>query len=304
MPSVFNKGTKILVVLSLLLAGFFVVSCGGSSDSERKTPIRNQVKPDTLSMIIKFDNSLFPIPSPYQAAALVKKNGIPFEDNLVNSQSNLTKYTTTFKKALNLGIYGTDISYLNIYERTLETIPYLTVIKKLSEELGLINAFDEKFFASLEKNMNNRDSLLVQMAQAYRKADSYLRSNDRKEMGALIITGGWIESLHILCKLATKSSDREIINRIGEQKYPLDNLIELLTPYYYKEPEYAKLIDAFIDLAYEFDGIIFNYSYREPRIDVENKLIQVNSESRVIMSEYHLKTISNKIELIRNQIIG
>jgi hypothetical protein len=90
---------------------------------------------------------------------------------------------------------------------------------------------------------------------------------------------------------------------LGEQKHPLDNLIEVLTPLYYKSDEYAKLIDMFIDLAYEFDGIIYSYSYKEPKIDVDNKIIYINSESRVIISEYHLDIISKKIEDIRNFMI-
>ena len=123
-------------------------------------------------------------------------------------------------------------------------------------------------------------------------------------MGALILAGGWVESLYILTKIGKVSPDREIINRIGEQKHPLDNLIEILTPYYYKSQEFSTLIDSLIDLAYEFDGVIYTYSYKEPKIDVDKKLMIINSESRVVMSEYHLETVSKKIEAIRNQIIG
>lgn len=292
--------SRILILHALV---FIIISCSGGSDRDKSMVLKEQSDPDTLSYIIKFESSLFPLPSPYQVAHLVRNNGIPYYENIPNNTENSKRYSTTFKKALNLGVYGTDISYLNIYERTPQSISYLGVIKKLSEELGLAPAFDENFFSGIEKNIDSKDSLMVLMSRSYRKADSYLRENDRKDIGALILTGGWIESLHILTKLAKATSNRDVINRIGEQKHPLDNLIEVLTPMYYKSSEYSELIDKFIDLAYEFDGIIYSYSYKEPKIDVENKIIYINSQSRVTMSEYHLDIISQKVEAIRNTII-
>ncbi len=288
--------------LVLLVFAVFA-TCKSPKDKETSIIIREQFKPDTLSMLIKYESSLFPLPSPYQASHLIKKHNIPFDESLPNKTEHLKRYTTAFKKALNLGIYGTDLSYINIYERTPQAITYLGVLKRLSEELNLNPAFDSDFFLGIEKHINQRDSLLVHLSRTYRKADSYLRDNDRNEIGALIIAGGWVESLYILTQLAKNISNREIINRIGEQKHPLDNLIEVLTPYYYKSAEFSNLIDLFIDLAYEFDGIIYSYSYKEPRIDVLNKTIYINSESRVVISEYHLNTISKKIEIIRNAII-
>ena len=141
------------------------------------------------------------------------------------------------------------------------------------------------------------------LSNSYRKADGFLKENDRNEVGALILAGGWIESLYLLTTIAKATSNRDVINRLGEQKHPLDNLIEVLSPLYYKSDEYAELTDKLIDLAYEFDGIIYSYSYKEPKIDVANKTIYINSQSRVIMSEYHLDIISQKVEDIRSLIV-
>jgi hypothetical protein len=297
------KSISLFTRISIYALVIFILSCSGGRDNEKTFSHRDDSKPDTLSFLIKFESSLFPLPSPYQVAHLVKNNDIPFNENIPNKTENAKRHTTTFKKALNLGIYGTDLSYLNIYDRTPQSIAYLAVLKKLSEELGLAPAFDDNFFAGIEQNIDSNDSLLVLLSRSYRKADTYLRENDRTDIGALILTGGWVESIYILTQLAKTTSNRELINRIGEQKHPLDNLIEVLTPIYYKSSEYSELIDKFIDLAYEFDGIIYSYSYKEPRIDVENKTIYINSQSRVTISEYHLDIISQKVDAIRNMII-
>jgi hypothetical protein len=304
MPSII--GVKRISPLSRLLIVILIAllfSCSGGREHEQKALVRDIYKPDTLSFLIKYESSLFPLPSPYQVSHLVKQHGIPFNESILNKPENIKLYTTSFKKALNLGVYGTNLSYLNIYERTPQSIAYLAVLKKLSEDLNLTPAFNESFYMGIEKNIGSKDSLLVLLSRSYRKADSYLRENDRSEIGALILTGGWVESVFVLTRLAKSTSNREIINRVGEQKHPLDNLIEVLTPLYYKSPEYSKLIDMFIDLAYEFDGIIYSYSYREPKIDEENKIIYINSQSRVTISEHHLNVITKKVEAIRNMIV-
>lgn len=287
-----------------ILALPLLTGCGSRGNKEQVSESKENLLPDTLSMLVKFDNSLFPLPSPYQAATLIKKKNLPFDENIASSLENYQHCNTAFKKALNLGIYGTDLSYLNIYDRTPESISYLSVIKNLSDQLGISASFDQSFFSSVEKNINNKDSILVLLSKTYRNTDSYLRTNDRKNIGGLILAGGWVESLYILTRIGKATNDREIINRIGEQKHPLDNLIEILTPYYYKSKEFSTLIDGLIDLAYEFDGVIYSYSYKDPKIDVNKKIIYINSESRVVMSEYHIETVSKKIEAIRNQIIG
>jgi hypothetical protein len=296
------RGIVFICAISLIIIVYFS-NCKSDSNKDKSLAISESIKIDTLSFLIKYENSLFPLPSPYQAAFLIKKHNIPFDERIVNRPESYQRYTTTFKRALNMGVYGTDLSYLNMYERTQQSIQYLGVLKRASEDLSITPAFSNDFFTAIQRNIGGKDSLLLYLSRAYRKADGYLRENDRSEIGTLILTGGWVESTYILTRLSNTTSNRDIINRIGQQKHPLNNIIEVLTPYYYKSEDFAKLTDMFIELAGEFDGIIYSYSYREPKVNVDNKIIFINSESRVTMSEFHLESISKKLESIRNFII-
>jgi hypothetical protein len=271
-----------------------------NQDRESKIPIREI---DTSSILIKLSNNLFTLPSPYQATYTIKNSDIGFQKSFLNPPENVSNYSTNFKQAINIGIYGTDLGYLNIYDQIPDVISYFTVIKKLSQELGIHNAIQIELIDKIEKNIDNQDSLLHYLTSTYRQFDSYLKTNNRKDIGVLIVTGGWIESLYILSHSAVDSKDRKLINRLGEQKHPLDNLIEILSPYYYRSKDFSLLIDELVDLAYEFDGIIYSYTYEKPKIHPEKKHTVVNSTSNVIISEYHLKTIANKISSIRNKII-
>jgi hypothetical protein len=299
----FRNYINIRILYIIFFAGLSLFSCKNISNKESEDTKSPSREIDTSTVLLKFNNTIFTLPSPYQATYSVKKSNLEFERSILNPPDNVSNYTTNFQQSLNIGIYGTDLGYLNIYDQVPEVISYFTVIKKLSFELGIQNALQTNIIDKIEKNIDNQDSLLTYLTNTYKQFDSYLKNNNRKEIGALIVAGGWIESLYILSQGAVNSKNRQIINRIGEQKHPLDNLIEILSPYYYKSKEFSDLIDSLVDLAYEFDGIIYSYTYEEPEIEINKKHTLVKSTSNVIISEYHLKTIANKISSIRNKII-
>lgn len=290
-------------ILFLIISTFLLSSCKTVTESEQKEVKHNVREIDTSTVLIKYNNTLFTLPSPYQASYTIKKSSVDFNKEILNPPDNVSNYTTNFQKALNVGIYGTDLGYLNIYNQLPDVISYFTVIKKLSQELGIHSALQKEIVERIEQNIDNQDSLLHYLTGTYRQFDSYLKANSRKEVGVLILAGGWIESLYILSQVATESKERKVINRLGEQKHPLDNLIEILSPYYYESKEYSDLIDSLVDLAYEFDGIIYTYTYEPPIVNKAEKMTIINSTSNVIISEYHLKTIANKISSVRNKII-
>ncbi len=293
-----------LVALALIVTSY---SCnGGKATTDEGQDIEDAIDNEidsTSATIVQFNNSLFSIPSPYEIAFLVKNENIDFNKDFLNPVNRSHNYINNFKKALNLGVYGADLGYLNIYEQTPDAISYFSAIKVLSQELDISNAFDQKTISRVEKNMSNKDSLLYIMSSTYRKANIYLKDNNRSELGVLILTGGWLESVNVLVNIAKTSKNQNIIRRIGEQKYPLENMIKILSPYYNESEEYSKLIESLIDLAYDFDGIDVHYTYKKPEVFANKKLTVINSESHLVMSDEQLNMISEKISVIRKTII-
>ncbi len=299
-----NNKINIQVLFSIIYLLFItLVSCNPDKKEEVIEESLEVEIDSTASTLVRFNNALFSIPSPHQIGFLIKEKNIDYNKEYLNLTSKSHNYTNNFKKALNLGVYGANLGYLNIYDQIPDAISYFSVIKVLSQEIGISNAFDMETINRIEKNMGNKDSLLQIISNTYRKADTYLKDNNRNDIGVLILAGGWVESLYIMAQILLDQKDQEIINRVGEQKHPLDNLIKILSPYYNQSEEYSQLIDGLIDLAYEFDGIECLYTYVEPTVDPENKLTIINSKSEVIMSDEQLKTITNKVNSIRNKII-
>ncbi len=289
--------------LAFLLAvpAITLYSCGGG-DKEKSS--EDVVAVDsTKTNLVNVNGALFSIPSPIETSLLLKKLGANYTKEILNPSSKSTSYSTNYKKALNLGVYGADLGYVTIYEQPQDAIGYLKVVKKLADDIGVSGAFDASLMKRFEGNLTNKDSLLGMTSAAYRASDSYLKDNERTDVSALIIAGGWVESLYFTTSLVKSKPNQDIANRIGEQKSSLDNLIKLLTPYY-QQPEYTEFVDALIDLAYDFDGIEEKYTFIAPTTDVTNKVTTINSKSEVVITEAQLKTITEKINHIRTLIVG
>lgn len=287
------------------LAIFTLFSC--SSEPSEKLDVPDEVlKPvidPSANTIVKLNNTLFSIPSPYQMAFLIKGENLAYNPEFLNKTSNESKYSSNFIKSLNMGIYGADLGYLNMYEQNSEAIKYFTVLKKLSSSLGISGAFNTNIVKRIEANMGNKDSLLYILSNTYRNADQYLKDNNREQIGVLILAGGWIESLNMMCQLVVAEKNDKVIRRIGEQKHPLDNLIKILSPFYNDADNYKELIDGLIDLAYDFDAIEFTYTFEEPVTEADKNFTQVNGKSSTVITDEQLKTITNKIDVIRKKLV-
>ncbi len=301
--------SKDRLIYSAVLVSVMLIfnACGTDSTSDEnegesiESEVMNSIDTN-VTQIYKFDNTLFSIPSPYEISILMKNLNIEYNPNIINSVGNAQTYTNNFQKALNLGVYGADLAYLNMNKQIPEAAKYFATIKITAEELQLSGAFDVNTITRIENNLSNEDSLLHILSMVYRNTDKYLKENNRQDIGVLVLTGGWIESVYFLAQVAQETNNDEIKTRLGEQKYPLENLIKILSPFYNNSEQYGELIEALIDLAYVFDGIDIEYTYEKPVTDEEAKETIINSSSNLLMNAEHIDMITKKISKIRTDI--
>ncbi len=294
----FKNQTIALAVMSVI-----AVSCGGDDPIEE--PVVDPIEDNTSkeNQLMEIDGKVFSIPSPIQTAVLIKNAGTNYNKDILNEPSKVTNYSTSYKKAINLGIYGADLGYVTMYDQTQDAISYLTAVKAIGDDLGVSSAFDMELVERFEKNIGNKDSLLALVSDAYKASDNYLKNNQQNDVGGLILAGGWIESLYFATSAAEMTNNEDIIRRIGEQKTTLNNLIKLLTPYYSK-PEITTLVDKLMELNEIYDKVQITYTFVAPTVDAENKTTTVNSTSEVTIDGELLKSISAKIMEIRVDIIS
>lgn len=293
---------KINRFLLLGLLSMSLLACTNTGDDTKDTIDADIIDPAS-SLNTNFDGKIFSIPSPIQTALLIKSTSKTYYGEMLNPISNADKYDTEYARALNLGIYGADLGYASLYDQKAAAINYLATVEKITSALGLEGAFDKTFMSRYESNITNQDSMMIVVSDAFKKADLFLKNSNRKSTSSLILTGGWIESMHFACQLTSKTSNNEFKIRIGEQKQTLLTIIEILKEYN-KMGTNDILIAQMSDLLISFEEIKMNYTYVEPVTNAASKTTTLKHSISFEISDKTLKDISDKLTTIRTKIIS
>ena len=222
-------------ILCATITTLALAACGGNPPPQDTLSVPGM--DTTASLRAERTKNIFHnIPSPMETAALLKKAGAEYDRDILNDVKNVDNYTAASKQALNLGIYGSDLSYASVFNNTHESMLYTSCPQKLAKKLDVSSAFNEGVIDRLEKNRNDRDSLLSIISETYWHVDAYLKENERDNISALMVAGGWTEGLYIASQVAKIHDTPELRQRIAEQRLPLVDLLELLRTYSPDDP--------------------------------------------------------------------
>jgi hypothetical protein len=215
--------------LSLLMGiCILAVSCGDGSDSKTtQPPVKAQLDSAEVARMKELEKIFFSIPSPVEMSSLIKQKGYTFDQGKLVPTANVDKYTGEARQAVMLGIYGADLSYTAIFDQKQMTTEYFAAAQKLARQMDADGTITPELLERLEKNQENRDSMLHVISEAYSDLNGYLKEKDRVEVSAMVVAGGWLEALHLSTQYAADGNS-EIRQRIAEQKYALNNLMSYL----------------------------------------------------------------------------
>lgn len=172
----------------------------------------------------------YPLPTSFEVTTLLIDAGASYILDLCNHVDNVNKYINLKSKALNLGVYGADLSYAATYNQTQETMQYLSASAKLIDELQ-IGSFNEELVSNVEANISNVDSLINLISDSFYKTYEYLTTNEQDELSILVMAGSWIEALYITTQISIISAENsKIVEIIYEQSSSLEKLLETMTP--------------------------------------------------------------------------
>ncbi len=230
-----------LLIILVIISGFF--ACNEQATTENQTGIeiiRN-------TKVLKSVNEVFEtLPSPMETSELIVQTDVKFNDRILNPVRNVPYYETSKSLALNLGIYCADLSYVSHYDQKQLTMEYLSAIKTLADNLGIIQVMSKNDIIMLEDNIYNQDSIRIIIKDVFFSSNEYLNESNRPEMALLVQVGGWIEGLYIAMQLATQSIEinKELVDRIVEQKVSLNLVLKSLKNY----SDYAGIDDVYMDM--------------------------------------------------------
>ncbi len=292
---------RIIFTFFIFLGLFFFPNCKGE-DSDKDTN-HDTLQIQNTDKTFKFKEKLFSIPSPFVASDLIKEISEEYNSDLLNPSENKINYTTNYAKALNLGVYTADLAFANIYEQFSATTKYIKVVRSLSSELQIMNLYTDEVLENFEENLHDKDSLNKIFTEAYRETDLYLSKNNREDVADLVVTGAWVEGLFLMTQISKEKMNKQLIDRIGEQKYSLKNLMNILSKHEYKNEQIKRLINKLKDLNREFAEIEIKYKYFNQIVVPNEHKSVILSETQIIITPELLENITNNIKEIRELII-
>lgn len=288
-----------ILTLFILLLNFACKNKPGAVDSENAG-----ISNDTLPFQYVYDNVTYSIPSPYQISILVKEGNLIFDDKLFQSQLKIESYLTAERRALVLGMVSADIGYLGLYDQRIIALRYLDYTRSILKDLNFSTDKSALLLKKIESNIEHGDSLLNLLSELYQKGNEFLRSNERPDLSALVLAGGWIESFYLLNNLYEISKNSNIFGLILQQQYLLENLIKILRPYYNKSIEFTKLIDNLVEIAYEFEVIDVKYKNNPPFNDDERNETHVTCTFVPILTGSQLDKFFELSKSLRNSSLN
>ncbi len=299
-----------LVFIALIAIAFSQIGCQGNSNKNKSDDIEipEDIFGDEKPLLISQEamgDIIDNISSPVEMAALLKSTGVPFSQKLLASTDRIDDLNTNFKQALNLGVYGCDLGYLNMYEKTGSVINNMTSIKKLANELRIGQFFDFNTIKRLATNNENLDSLMYISVSSFNNMDEYLRKANRSNISSLIVTGMWVEGMYLATQVAKEAPEKNVVERIATQKLVLNDLI-LVLKNYKGDANFASLVKDIEQIKKEYDGVKITYEMGEPEAkEVDGMLIIIqNDKQHIDISDEILSNIIAAISEVRTKIIN
>ncbi len=285
-------GTVLLFGVSV----FLLSSCGGGSNESSLTAADSAALKSNQQ---KASKVFISIPSPLEMTNMIKATGVRFDKSCLNPASNATKYNSTLTQALNLGIYSADLSYCSTFDQAQDAMQYMGTCKKLADQLGVTGGLSEGIVARLEKNVNNKDSLLNLVSESYAATDAYLKENDRASLSAIIVAGGWLEAAYLCTRMAKSNPNNSaIMDRIAEQKEILHNLVTLLESYP-QDVNLKSITAEFKALQVLFEPVSVTAEKGDVSTDMVTNTSQVTDRNSISISPEQVTALTKAVEELR-----
>ncbi len=271
-----KKFTTIWGVASLLISVVFVfASCNSGSKQNQKTDAVQIEKAEVKNEVREF---VYPLPTSYEIVEMLNKIEAAYIFDLSNSPENASKYITEKQQALNLGVYGGDLSYASTYNQKQETIDFIDASRTLLEGLDLQGAVSEDLPEQIEANEDNKEALVELITDSFYDTYDFLQRNNRAPVSALVMAGAWVEGLYIATHISEETfNSKDMIEIVLKQKDPLVKLMEILSDY--KEDQaIAETIEDLSTMANIYAGIESTAITQEQMIKIAEESLKIRNK--------------------------
>jgi len=286
----------------IVLSAAFIVAMFGCNNSSKKEMEGFKYDAAQKKKDIEVTKSLiYLFPAPGEILERFQEADLSYIEGIIHDPSLVDQYLTTRDKALNLGVYLTDLAYTSLFTRSNEAADYMNAIQALITDLNISTATFESLIGRAKANLGNTDSMTVISNEVFFNTVEYLESSGRENTIAIISSGAYVESMYLaLHAVEDYDADDPIIEQIAELKYPMDNLmshIETVSD----DPNVQSIVEYINDLNAIFETLEEEVS--EAKKDGPG-VISFSGGSAPDLTEDNFDDIKSTVESVREVIVG
>jgi hypothetical protein len=220
-------------------AGIFfillIISFTGLSSCQNRKA-ENQIKDREQKEIGKLTDSIkanvYPLPTSAAVIKMLTELEVGYNPGIANPIANVKKYFSSNKRALNMGVYGADLSYATLYNVEQQVANYLDAIRSLANELNMAQIYKQELYDSIRKNFDDRDKLVSILTDAFNNTYGYLSDNEQQNLALLVVGGAWVEGMYLTTNITEASYNVAGIAKVLlDQQNSFNTYLQITEPY-------------------------------------------------------------------------
>jgi hypothetical protein len=231
-------------ILPLLIISFTCLSsCKDRATSKQQKKAEKQEVKEIQGQI---ETNVYPLPTSAQVIKMLTELEVGYIIGISNPVENSKKYFSSTTRAINLGVFGADLSYATLYNQQQEVINYLDAIRSLANELNMSKIYNEDLYTKIKQNIDKKDELVKILTSAFNDSYGYLSDNDQQPLAILVVGGAWVEGMYLTTHVSEAAYQVVGISKVLlEQKKSFEIFLEIAKPYL-NDPsvgDFVKLLD-------------------------------------------------------------
>lgn len=286
-----------LLILAFTAGVLSITSCGGS-DTTTDSYAGDTLNATQEELVVE---EYYQLPLPGEFFSSLKNLGIKAKPDLLNPIENIANYTTTDQKAVNFGIYSSDLFYSSTFDLKSDILKYFDNLKRLADDLGISSVVTQSTMDRIESNLSNKDSLNAITTQVFYEASAALENNGQGATLALVIAGGLIESIYLSTNLVSSYNDGSTaIQLIADQKFPLENLYSYFDKFE-DDSNINRVAEQIAPLRSVYSSL--TETSKENKAAKDGRKV-IGSETLIMINEADYKELSEKSKSVRSVLIN
>ncbi len=222
-----------------IFAGFIlpllIISITSLSSCKDRAAAKQQKEAETEAVKQipeQIESHIYPLPTSAEVIRMLTDLEVGYIIGITNPVENTKKYFISTTRAINLGVFGADLSYVTLYNQQQQVINYLEAIRSLANELNMSKIYNEDLYNKIKQNFDNKDELVKVLTGSFNDTYAYLNDNDQQPLALLVVGGAWVEGMYLTTHVSEAAYQVAGISKVLlEQKNSFDLFLNITKPY-------------------------------------------------------------------------